>query len=238
MSWQTTFVLTLSMSMNLLEMRAQTYLEVRGGFAINQLNQSFKSVTFENMEATNGIYVATAIVNHIKGPLFLEYGGELIQKNYHIRRASPFNSIYVQNNNYFIQVPISIRLSILTHKALQIGFSSGIFGGYWLSSTSDATIPNAFDSFNTFVDGKITQNYRVTKYSTKNDLSKSHYNRLGFGVLLKVSILYSINSVWLLSINTSYQDTFTSLEEVSSDNEFPSLNKTVVISTGLIYKLN
>ncbi len=167
MFWQAIFSITVLTLMTLSEAEAQTYLEVRGGLTVNQLNQGFESTAFENMEPANGSYVAIMVAHRIKKTLLLQFGSELIQKNYCLRRASPFNSIYVQSNNYFLQIPLSAGLTVVAREKLQLAIISGVFGGYWLSSASRGTIPNAFDSFNTFVDGNVIQNFRVSEYSNE-----------------------------------------------------------------------
>ena len=219
------------------EAEAQIYLEARGGLTANQLDQNFESTTFENMKFTNGGYMAVVATYHIKENLFLKIGSELIQKNYCLKRAPPFSSIYIQNNNRFLQIPLSIGTVVTIYKRIQLGLSPGIFYSYWLSSTIKSTVPNAFDSSNTFSNGGVTQNFRIFEYSTKNNLAQRNYVRTGFGFFLEAGISYSINSIWSLSTSINYQYTFTNQERASSNNRLSSSNRTLITSFGVLYRL-
>ncbi|TRX54829.1 PorT family protein [Fulvivirga sp. M361] len=238
MFWPRSFLLTFLFFVTISEIYAQTYIEIRGGYTRNQLSQDFKSITFEDIEASGGGYVAMVFTYYVNKRLFFKLGSEWVQKRYRLRRVSPFNAVYKQINNHYLQLPVSIGLPLISTKKTRFTLSSGVSGGYWLSSSIKGTIPNAFDTFTTIENEEMVQNFRVSEYSTRNNLDRDNYTRLEFGLLFESDVIYTINSTWSLSIRIGYQHALISQQKKSHDNGSSIVNRTLVMSTGVMYQLH
>ncbi|WKN45085.1 hypothetical protein [Tunicatimonas pelagia] len=209
------------------------YVEVRGGYTYNQLDQKFTSATFKEVEATGSSYIAVMATYHIVERVLVKFGSEWVSKKYLLRRAQPFRDIYKKKDNNYLQVPASIGLLLISTKKLRFVAGSGVFGGYWLSSTTKGTIPNAFNTFNTIVDGDIIQNFWISEYSTRSTLNEDDNVRIEAGILFEATANYSISPIWSLATNFSYQHALTSQRKRSPD----IINRTLIASVGVMYKL-
>lgn len=216
--------------------KAQTYLELRGGYVGNQLNQSFDSGTFEKVEASGGAYVGIIATCHITERFFIKFGSEWVEKKYILRRAAPFDAIYKRTNSQYLQLPVSTGLILISFKKLQLAASAGLYGGYWMSSKLNGTIPNAFDTFNTQDNGNVTANFRVTNYEVKSDLGNSDYTRLDLGGVFELNTTYAIHDSWLLTGNLEYQHGLTSQQKSSRVSNPFQANRTMVLSIGIMHK--
>ena len=214
---------------------AQSYLEVRGGYTHNRLGQDFKSTTFEDFEASGGGYLAVIVTHYVTKTVFFKFGSEWVQKKYLLRRSAPFDRIHKHVTNSYLQLPAIVGLPLISTKKNQLAMSSGVFGGYWLSSLTEGTVPNAFDSFNTVENGEVIQNFRISEYSIKNDLHLSNDHRFEFGLLIEASASHTINSIWSISVHMGYQYALTDQGDQFSGGTSLS-NRTMIVSAGLMYK--
>ncbi len=212
--------------------KGQPFFELSGGLNYNSLSDNPELGFFEELSAENGIYFSVVINYSINERFGLVGGVQFVQKNYKLHRRPPFQSVFKEVENDFLQTPIALEVRLLQLEKIIISFQAGFFASYWIQSYTEGTIPNAFNSTNSLTEnGEVIQNFSVSSYKEKG-FDQGSDNRLEIGTLLGLDLIYAIHSKYSMVLAFTYNYAFTSLSK-SLDYS----NRTLVSSIGVRYSL-
>ncbi|MEM6830512.1 MAG: hypothetical protein AAF551_08330, partial [Bacteroidota bacterium] len=158
---------------------------------------------------------------------------QFVQKNYNLRRGSPFQAIFKEEHNDFLQVPLAFNIHLLQLNNTSIFTRVGFFAGLWIQSDTKGTIPNAFNSTNSVTEnGEVIQNFNISPYSAKG-FNSIQNNRFEFGALLSLGLDYAIHSRYIAVLEFAYNYVLTT----SSKSTLGYSNRTLISSIGIRYRL-
>ncbi len=213
--------------------KAHIIFEFAGGVNDNSLSSNPEFGFFEDLRSENGVYFSGTISYSLNERFSLVGGIQFVKKNYEIRREPPFQSVFKEVRNDFLQIPIALELRFLQLKKITVSFQVGFFAGYWIQSHTEGSVPNAFNSTNSITEnGEVIQHFSVSSYHEKG-FYKGSDNRFEIGTLLGLDLIYAIHSKYSMVLAFTYNHAFTPLSKSTLDYS----NRTLISSIGVRYSL-
>lgn len=225
-----------------IQAKSQLSIGLEGGGNKNYLNTSVSNLVSTEYNPSYGFNVGVPILYQINDWLSFQTDPNYTQKNFQYARTDFFQGIYQDNTNTYLQLPVMAHLSF-GGQSLRGFVNLGGYGGYWLSSHIQGTIPNILNQpayTNTVSNAQpnnVFDEYTPYSYSEKYQFDNTKDNRIELGLLAGLGISYELNEKYLLFGEARYYQSMTDQEKDYETGIVPRYNQTFGVSLGLLYEL-
>lgn len=211
---------------------AQINIGLQTGLSNNHLNTNISNRALSNINNIIGYSVGVPIRYNINDFLFIQASPNITQKNYSINRTDSLLGVYAQNNNTYLQMPLSI--GFLYGKRLQVFINVGAYIGYWISGIEKGKIPNIF-SVTTTGTGQQTEIFQLTTYNQNYAFNSQKDNRFEMGWLTGGGLQYKLKKKYSLVLESIYYQSLTDKQKYMTNQIPQQYNQTFTFSIGSLY---
>jgi len=225
-----TVVLLISFS---LTSKAQQLLGFEAGVSRNFLKTNGPSQVSTRVDAKNGYYFASRIQFRLGHIIAIETMPGLIEKNYSVSRTDSLAGIYTDHSNKYLQIPLTLHAVI--GKRLKFFLDAGIFGGYWVNSKINGTVPDIF-SVNSDKN-QHGQEFNLVPYSQNYSFDKQKDQRFDFGYIGGLGLQFNFFQQLDGFIAGRYFYAISNRQKNNPAYDMGSYNQTTTVSLGITYNL-
>lgn len=224
------FLITLS----IVKTNAQFSIGFEGGASINHLNTNINNRALTKNETQVGYSIGIPFRYRIAKYLSLETAPNLTQKKYSIVRLDPFKGVYHTFTNTYLQLPLIAKLTY-GKKKFDYCLNIGAYMAYWALGNVNGSLPNIFTVTDSIINGQIIEKFMLNEYREKYTFNKKIDNRLEFGWVAGIGIVYKLNNYYSLFFEGNYYQALTDQQKKYMINQVPQYNQTLVFSIGGMY---
>lgn len=217
---------------------AQLSIGYEVGYSYNHLSTDISNKTFTKNTINRG-YCTNLQINYGFSSFFLlQTGIGLIQKNYSFVRTDKYKGVSETFTNSYLQLPFTVQLIVINKGKFKVILNNGFYYAYWLFANIKGYIPNIYNTTNEIdPDGETIQNFSLTYYSDKLQLSNTKDNQFEFGFITGLNFDYSLNNKHSIYFELNYYQSVTDQQKKYMINQISKKNQTLCISVGYLMRI-
>lgn len=208
------------------------------GFNINHLDTDISNRSFTKNTNKIGYNTSLLIDYKISKSINIQTGFSFIEKNYSLERTGYYEGIFQSFNNIYMQMEFFSQIKALQLNRLQLKLNTGTYTAFWCQSQINGVIPNIYDTNNEIDNnGVVIQNFNLTKYSENYEFNKVKDNRIEFGLISGLDLIYNITIKNRAFFRANYYFSLTDQQKKYMAIQNSRINKTISFSFGFMYNL-
>ena len=211
---------------------SQIEIGLLGGVSNNLLNTNITNRASTKIDKMLGYNIEAPICYTFNNLFFVQISPNITQKNYSISRTDSLLGVYMQNNNTYFQIPISV--GFLVGNRLKIFTNTGAYIGYWISGEEKGKIPNIFSVTNSG-NRQQTEIFQLTTYSQSHVFNSQRDNRIELGWGAGGGLKYKLSKKYSLVAEVLFYKSLTDQQTKYMINQTPQYNQTFIFSVGFFY---
>ncbi len=216
--------------------QAQILLGLQIGLSSNYLKTNIANRPSTTINSQTGYTIGLPFQYGLKYWLYFQALPNITQKNYTVSRTGSLQGVYQQNNNTYLQLPVSLH--VIYGKRLQVFANAGGYIGYWAGGRTKGKAPNIFAVTDTVnATGQQTENFQLTAYNQKYDFNNLRDRRLELGWVVGVGLQYKPQKNYTVFIECNYYQSLTDQQKAYMINQIAQYTQTFTLSVGCLYPL-
>ena len=227
----------LCMMLPFIQVKAQFYIGVEGGYNKNYAVTNNSNRAFTNYKPLPGFNVGIPIQYHVNTWLTIAADPSYMQENYRQERSAFFAGVYQNTYNSYIGLPLTAHI-VFGGKRLKGFAEAGISVAYWASSRVKGVIPDILDITSGTGNGSTILSYENPySYDEKHVFDSKADNRFQAAWVGGLGITYDINKRFQVFAAGRILYDFTDQQKNYEINQVPRYNTTYSIYAGVITPL-
>ncbi len=227
----------LCMMLSFIQVKAQFYIGVEGGYNKNYVITNNANRAFTNYKPLSGFNVGIPIQYRVNPWLTIAADPSLIKENYRQERSAFFAGVYQNTYNSYIALPVTAHI-FFGGKRLKGFAEAGISIAYWASSRVKGVMPDILDIASGTGNGSTIYSYENPySYDEKHVFDSKADNRFQASWVGGLGISYDVcKHLQVFAAGRILYD-FTDQQKNYQTNQVPRYNTTYSLNAGVMTPL-